>query len=107
MLVQWAAAAEVVTGRRLVLFVVVGTSRWGGRLRPATAREPDKGELTPRQREIVRHVALGSSGPEIAAELQISHDTVRTHVRNAMTTVGARSRAHLVAKSLAGGLVLD
>jgi PAS domain S-box-containing protein len=106
-LVQWAAGAEVVTGRRLILFVVVSTSRWGGRSRPGAAREAREGELTARQREIVRHVALGSSGPEIAAELQISHDTVRTHVRNAMATVGARSRAHLVAKSLGEGLVLD
>ena len=43
---------------------------------------------------------------EIAAELHISHDTVRTHVRNAMNKVGARSRAHLVAKVLAEGHAL-
>jgi len=40
---------------------------------------------------------------EIAEELQIAHDTVRTHVRNAMDRLGARSRAHLVAKALGGG----
>jgi len=105
--VQWAAGVEVVTGRRLVLVVVLSTSRWGARFRPGSAPEGGPAELTPRQREIVRFVALGSTGPEIAAELQISHDTVRTHVRNAMATVGARSRAHLVAKSLGEGLVLD
>jgi DNA-binding CsgD family transcriptional regulator len=54
----------------------------------------------------VRHVARGSTGPEIADELSISHDTVRTHVRNAMTKVGARSRAHLVAKALGDGHAL-
>jgi DNA-binding CsgD family transcriptional regulator len=52
-------------------------------------------------------VALGASGPEIADELRISHDTVRTHVRNAMTKLGARSRAQLVAMSLAEGHALD
>jgi DNA-binding NarL/FixJ family response regulator len=55
----------------------------------------------------VRLVAHGSSGPEIAGELHIAHDTVRTHVRNAMTKLGARSRAHLVAKALGDGLTLD
>jgi DNA-binding CsgD family transcriptional regulator len=51
-------------------------------------------------------VALGRSGPEIADELGIAHDTVRTHVRNAMTKAGARSRAHLVARALGEGLIL-
>jgi DNA-binding CsgD family transcriptional regulator len=54
----------------------------------------------------VRLVALGMTGREIAAELHIAHHTVRTHLRNAMLKTGARSRAHLVAKALADGLVL-
>jgi DNA-binding CsgD family transcriptional regulator len=51
-------------------------------------------------------VAQGRTGPEIADELHISPDTVRTHVRNAMTKLAARSRAHLVAKALGDGVVL-
>ena len=54
----------------------------------------------------MRFVALGYTGPEIAAELHISHDTVRTHVRNAMLKLDARSRAHLVAKALGDGAAL-
>ena len=54
----------------------------------------------------MRLVALGDTGPEIAAELQISHNTVRTHVRNSMQRVGARSRAQLVAKALGEGHAL-
>ena len=103
--VQWAATVEVVTGHRLVLFVALSTSRWGRRLRRDIRSEPGSGSLTDREREIVRHVALGRSGPEIAAELQIAHDTVRTHVSNAMTKVDARSRAQLVAKAIGHGLV--
>ena len=111
--VQWAATTEVVTGRRLALFVTLSTSRWGRSFRrgepdgrePASGREPVA--LTGREREVVRLVALGSTGPEIADELRIAHDTVRTHARNAMTKVGARSRAHLVAKALGEGLALD
>ena len=56
---------------------------------------------------MVRLVALGQTGPEIADELGITHDTVRTHVRNAMDKVGARSRAHLVAKALGEELTVQ
>ena len=63
------------------------------------------GTLSAREREVVRLVALGESGPEIAAELGITHDTVRTHVRNAMTKLDARSRAHLAAKAVGEALV--
>lgn len=102
--VQWAASTEIVTGRRLVLFVTTNVSRWGSRSRRAVDPDSPPLGLTPREREIVHHLALGAAGPEIADELQISHETVRTHVRNAMGKVGARSRAHLVAKSLGHGL---
>ncbi len=105
--VQWAATTEVVTGRYLALFVVVSTSRWGPRFRRAPLAERETGTLSRREREVVRLVALGSTGPEIADELQIAHHTVRTHVRNSMDKLGARSRAHLVAKALGNGLVLD
>jgi PAS domain S-box-containing protein len=102
--VQWAAHPETVTGRRLVLFVALSTSRSGARFR-RTLAETGRG-LSRREREIVRLVALGGTGPEIADELQIAHHTVRTHVRNAMIKVGARSRAHLVAKALGDGIAL-
>jgi|tagenome__1003787_1003787.scaffolds.fasta_scaffold20751531_2 PAS domain S-box-containing protein len=98
--VQWAAVCETATGRRLVLFVALNTSRWGGRFRRGVDDGSAGGALSGREREVVHHVAAGRSGPEIADELGITHDTVRTHVRNAMTKVGARSRAHLVAKAL-------
>ena len=106
-LVQWGATTEIVTGRRLVLFVALNTSRWGARFRRAAHGDSLSRPLSAREREIVRLVALGATGPEIADELHITHDTVRTHVRNAMGKVGARSRAHLVAKALSDDLVLS
>ena len=104
--VQWGGHPEVVTGKRLLLMVALSTSRWGRHFRRPGFSEPT-GELSAREREVVRLVAEGLSGPEIADELHISHDTVRTHVRNAMTKLGARSRAHLVAKAIAEAHVLD
>ena len=104
--VQWGATSETVTGRHLILFVALSTSRWGSRFRREPAPKP-RMDLSAREREVVRLVALGASGPEIADELTISHNTVRTHVRNAMTKAGARSRAHLVARAIGEGLVLE
>ncbi len=104
--VQWGATTETVTGRRLVLFVVLSTSRWGARFRRVPDADGPPRALSTREREIVRLVALGATGREIADELQITHDTVRTHVRNAMTKQGARSRAQLVAKALGDELLV-
>jgi DNA-binding CsgD family transcriptional regulator len=53
--------------------------------------------LTKRERELVTLIALGRSTEEIAEELCISGATVRTHVRNAMSKLGAHTRAQLVA----------
>ena len=101
--VQFAAHPEVVTGHRLVLFVAMSTSRWGRHFRRSPRQENGKGSLSPREREVVHLVALGETSPEIASRLHISENTVRKHVSSAMEKVGARSRAHLVAKVLAEG----
>ena len=105
--VQWAAHTEIVTGERLVLFVALNTSRWGARFRRDRAAESGPRSLSRREREVVDLIAVGKTGPEIAEELHIAHDTVRTHVRNAMEKVGARSRAQLVAKALGDGHTLQ
>jgi PAS domain S-box-containing protein len=103
--VQYAGHTEVVTGQRRVLFVVLSTSRWGRHSR-RDAGDSGPERLSARELEIVRLVAAGETGPEIADQLHITHATVRTHVRNAMVKVGARSRAHLVAKALGDGHAL-
>jgi PAS domain S-box-containing protein len=104
--VQWGVDTEGVTGGSLVLLVALTTSRWGRHFRRSVPSEPEPGRLTECEREVVSLVAQGRTGPEIADELHIAHDTVRRHVYNAMTKTGARSRAHLVAKALGDGQVL-
>jgi DNA-binding CsgD family transcriptional regulator len=106
-LVHWAAHPELVTGRQLVLFVALTTFRSGRHFRRQVDQPENDGVLSDRELEIARMIALGESGPEIADKLHITHNTVRTHVRNAMTKTGARSRAHLVAKAMGQGLVLN
>jgi DNA-binding CsgD family transcriptional regulator len=103
--VQYAAHPELVTGRRLVLFVALETSRRGrdlGSVRQAQAVS----SLSRREMEVVGMIADGRTSAEIAHELNVSENTVRTHVRNAMAKLDVRSRAQLVAKVLGEGLAL-
>jgi PAS domain S-box-containing protein len=103
--VQYAAHPELVTGRRLVLFVALDT-RLAGRSKARPVLEEANGQaLSEREREIVHHVAMGRTSREIGEELRIAHDTVRAHVRNAMGKLNARSRSHLVAMALGHGVV--
>ena len=101
--VHYAAHPELATGRRLVLFVTLDSARRGRFRRSRATGGEDGATLSEREREVVDLVALGHTGREIADELHIAHDTVRTHVRNAQEKLGARSRAQLVAITLGSG----
>jgi DNA-binding CsgD family transcriptional regulator len=57
--------------------------------------------LTPRERDVVRAIARGSSTPEIAAELFLSAHTVRDYIKSVFDKVGVSSRGELVAKLFA------
>lgn len=65
---------------------------------------PEVATLTEREREVVSWVSTGRSNQEIAGELGLSSDTVRTHVSRAMTKLGARDRAQLVVIAYRSGL---
>lgn len=70
----------------------------------ATRVHPELHRLTERERELVAWVGTGRSNQEIARELVISPDTVRTHVSRAMVKLQARDRAQLVVFALESGL---
>jgi PAS domain S-box-containing protein len=91
--VDFAARLAVIGGRRLAIYVVAGDDP---AYEPA-AELANRLPLTTREREVVTLIALGHDTAEIAKELHISPETVRTHVRNAMARLGARTRAQLVA----------
>jgi DNA-binding CsgD family transcriptional regulator len=59
--------------------------------------------LSEREREILHLLAQGESGAAIAERLVLSPETVRTHIRNAMTKLGATSRAQAVALAVRRG----
>jgi two-component system response regulator DesR len=56
--------------------------------------------LTQRERDVLRLLADGHANDEIGRRLEISPDTVRTHVRKAMTKLEADTRTQAVATAL-------
>ena len=59
--------------------------------------------LTERERQVLTLLARGYTGEEVARELSVSAETVRAHVRNAVTKLHARTRLHAVVMALERG----
>ena len=70
--------------------------------RQATQRLPG---LSPREREIMDLLAQGLTGEQVAERLVLSAETVKTHIRNAMTKLEASTRVHAVAIALREGYI--
>ena len=73
--------------------------------RPAPAAAPRPDELTPREAEVLRHIAAGLSNTEIAAALYVTEATVKTHINHIFTKTSLRDRAQLVRYAFQHGLV--
>jgi two-component system response regulator NreC len=71
---------------------------------PANSRGPVD-ELSPREREVLRLLALGYTNQEIAKELVVSVRTVESHRSHVMTKLRASSRAEMVRHDLHAGLL--
>ena len=62
------------------------------------------GELSPREREVLRLIAAGESNGQIAARLGISINTVERHVSNLYRKIEARGRADATAWAIRNSL---
>ena len=81
------------------------TPELGGRLaaEPAETGPPD--DLTDREVEVLRLIALGHTNPEIASQLYLSVRTVESHRAHIQSKLGRSTRAELVRYALDHGLV--
>jgi RNA polymerase sigma factor (sigma-70 family) len=65
----------------------------------------DLSTLTPRELDILRLVAKGLSNTELAARLQISETTVKTHVTRVLSKLSVRDRAQAIIVAYETGLI--
>ena len=96
-----AAEGEITMPTSLLLGVLA-------RIRHSHSYDPAeliRAPLTLREQEILVRMAQGKSNAVIAAELNISLMTVRTHSRNLLQKLGAHSRLEAVAFALRQGLI--
>lgn len=92
------------TAPRDELVAVVRTVAQGGVQVAPSLRHAPRGlgrpVLSPREREILELLAVGRTSEQVAGDLYLSNETVRTHMRNAMRKLGARTRAQAVAQAM-------
>jgi DNA-binding NarL/FixJ family response regulator len=106
-----ARPAEIVDAVRVVargdslLFPAAIRSLAAQRARPGRMDRVAVADLTARETEILRLMARGRSNGEIAAELYLGLQTVKTHVSSLLRKLGARDRTQAVITAYESGLV--
>ncbi|MEW2355617.1 MULTISPECIES: response regulator transcription factor [Thermomonosporaceae] len=113
-LLKDASAADLVSGVRVVaagdaLLAPSITRRLIGdfarRRRHQRPSPAATSSLTPRELDVLRLIARGLSNAEIAAELVLAEQTVKTHVGHVLTKLALRDRTQAVVYAYENGLV--
>jgi DNA-binding NarL/FixJ family response regulator len=97
--------SEPETTLRAVRAVAAGGTFVDQAVRRKLAERPEVPErvLSVREREVLGGLAEGLSIEEIAEQLVLSTETIRTHVRNAMAKLETRTRAHAIVVAVRRG----
>jgi LuxR family quorum sensing-dependent transcriptional regulator len=74
-------------------------------LGPDVDRLPTRPQLTPRELAVLRLTSMGGQTAEIAQELGIGEETIRSHLKKAQTKLEARNRTHAACEALRRQLV--
>lgn len=61
--------------------------------------------LTPREIEVLRLIAAGKANKLVASDLSITEETVKGHVKNILSKLGASDRTHAVTIALKRGII--
>jgi DNA-binding NarL/FixJ family response regulator len=67
--------------------------------------DPISGRLTEREAQVLRLMAEGLTNAEIASQLHVSVETVKTHVGNVLSKLGARDRIQAVIMAYESGFI--
>ncbi|MBD0691906.1 response regulator transcription factor [Streptomyces sp. CBMA123] len=102
---QIAEAVRVVAAGEAILFPAALRRMVAARPLDSAEALP-RAALTGREEEVLRLMATGLSNPEIAETLTVSLETVKTHVGNVLTKLGAQNRTHAVVIAYESGLVV-
>lgn len=102
---QIAQAVRVVAAGEAILFPAALRRMVAARPLGSAEALP-QAALTGREEEVLREMATGLSNPEIAQSLTVSLETVKTHVGNVLTKLGAQNRTHAVVIAYETGLVV-
>ncbi|MFI6364123.1 response regulator [Nocardia sp. NPDC050630] len=79
--------------------------RFVAEMRPETAAMPDLADLTNREVEVLTLIAQAASNAEIAAKLDVTEGTVKSHVSAILRKLGLRDRVQAVVLAYDIGLV--
>jgi DNA-binding NarL/FixJ family response regulator len=91
---------------RAVRTIAAGKQVLDPQLAKPAALKGERGDgLTPRELEILQHIVAGKSNKEIAADLNLSANTVAVHRANIMDALGIHKTAELVVYAIRNGLV--
>ncbi|MFJ3079242.1 response regulator [Streptomyces halstedii] len=102
---QMAEAVRVVAAGETILFPAA--LRRMVTARPLSSAEAlPRAALTGREEAVLRMMATGQSNAEIARALTVSLETVKTHVGNVLSKLGAQNRTHAVVIAYESGLVM-
>ncbi|TRZ46168.1 response regulator transcription factor [Robertkochia solimangrovi] len=93
------------TGEPSYLNVDVSSGKFDPRLSRERKQENTTAMLSKREKEIIKLLAKGLKAEEIANQLNLSYNTIRTHRYNMLNKTGSSNTTELVVKCLMDGLI--
>jgi DNA-binding NarL/FixJ family response regulator len=98
-------AAKVAEVIQAIRSIAVGKTYFSNGLEEKLAARQRQESLTPRELAVLELVAVGHSNKEIAAALNLSLSTVKLHLQNIFSKLGAQDRTQATAAAFQRGIV--